>query len=194
MAAHLRLIRIFWRPTIPFLNYFGHFCIFSWVEITLSGCFLMLFLVIRLTFKINFYEIGVYNYILFKWEKFGGPLKKLRGPPVVRGPPVEKHWSTFYNKHICFSCFIIKVVYLMDSTSFTSRPILRIEARMCQGSRVQGWLRLMRTGTQSRERRDNAWKCMWLWEMLLALCDISEIPYTEIMLWFEIYRLLSMHY
>ena len=31
----------------------------------------------------------------FRLEKFGGPLKKLRGPPVGRGPPVEKHCPKF---------------------------------------------------------------------------------------------------
>ena len=56
----------------------------------------MLLLLIRLTIKINFYEISGRNYILFKLEKFGGPLKKLCGPPVGRGPPVEKHWSKAY--------------------------------------------------------------------------------------------------
>ena len=32
----------------------------------------------------------VYAITFFKMKKFGGPLKKLCGPPEGRGPPVEK--------------------------------------------------------------------------------------------------------
>ena len=45
-------------------------------------CFMMLLLLIRLTLKLIY---------AIKWKFFGSTLKKLRGPPVGRGPPVEEH-------------------------------------------------------------------------------------------------------
>ena len=44
----------------------------------------------------------------------------------------------------------------MALASLTSSPCFRIAARMCHGSRVQAWFRLMTIGKQSRDKRGMA--------------------------------------
>ena len=67
---------------------------------------------------------------------------------------------------------------VMASTLLTSRPCFRIEARMCQGSRVQEWFWLRMIGKQMRDKRGITWE-MKIYYGTIILWEIINITWQR---------------